>query len=134
ELATFIDSTYSDFNINKIYVDAFPQIRTPNKQIAPEVNQAINDAISKGTLIMNFTGHGAESGWTAETILDIVTITGWDNLYRLPLLVTATCEFGRNDNPRQRSGAEFAIINPNGGAIGLVTTSRPVFSNPNYEL
>jgi len=133
-LATYVDSVFTNFNVNKIYLDAFPQESTPNKQIAPEVNQAINDAIQQGALIMNFTGHGAESAWTAETILDIITINNWDNLYRLPLLVTATCEFGRNDNPRQRSGAEFAIVNSNGGAIGLVTTSRPVFSNPNYEL
>lgn len=134
DLASYVDTVYTNFNVNKIYVDAYPQIRTPNRQLAPEVNQAINDAVQKGALIMNYTGHGAESGWTSESVLDIAMLTSWENLYRLPVLVTATCEFGRNDNPKQRSGAEFAITNPNGGAIGLVTTSRPVFSNPNYEL
>jgi hypothetical protein len=52
----------------------------------------------------------------------------------LPLFVTATCEFGRHENPKAISGAEYLLNNPEGGAIGLVTTSRPVYSSTNFIL
>ena len=48
--------------------------------------------------------------------------------------MTATCEFGRHDDPRIISGGEYLLHNPDGGAIGLVTSSRPVFSSTNYLL
>ena len=48
--------------------------------------------------------------------------------------MTATCEFGRYDDPTLVSGGELLILSEAGGAIGLQTTSRPVFSNTNFLL
>jgi hypothetical protein len=134
KLSVMVDTSYSNFNIGKIYVDAFPQIILPDKQESQEARQAVNNAIKSGTLIMNFTGHGNELQWTSEKILDNTMVTRWENLYNLPFFVTATCEYGRHDNPQLRSGAEYAMINKRGGVIGLVTTSRPVFASTNYIL
>src|SRR5690606_23738019 len=44
-LSILIDTTYSRFNASKIYIDAYPQIKTASRQTAPEVNAAINRAI-----------------------------------------------------------------------------------------
>jgi hypothetical protein len=134
KLSVMVDTAYSNFNIGKIYVDAYPQIIEPNWQESPEARKAVDDAIKSGTLIMNFTGHGNEFQWTAEKILDNSMVTRWENLYQLPFLVTATCEYGRHDDPVLRSGAEYAMINKRGGVVGLVTTSRPVFASTNYIL
>jgi hypothetical protein len=134
KLSVLVDTSYSNFNIGKIYVDAFPQIILPDRQESPEARQAVNDAIKSGALIMNFTGHGNELQWTSEKILDNSMVTRWENLYQLPFFVTATCEYGRHENPHLRSGAEYAMINKRGGVIGLVTTSRPVFASTNYIL
>ncbi len=134
QLATMVDTTYQDFNVNKIYMDAFPQEQTPNGESAEAVNQAIEDAIKKGALIINYTGHGSEFRWANETILNHNMINGWENYDRLPFFVTATCEFGRYDDPKRISGAEKLITNPKGGAIGLVTTTRPVFASKNFIL
>jgi len=133
-LATYIDTTYTEFNVNKIYVDAFEQIETSLGETAPEVNKTIENSIIKGAMIVNFTGHGSETRWCSETVLNISMIDTWENLDKLPMFVTATCEFGRHDEPRLVSGGEHLLLNPNGGAIGLVTTSRPVFSNSNYDI
>lgn len=133
-LATLLDTTYRQFNVNKIYVDAFPQIITSIGESAPEVNAEIDRAIHKGGLIFNFTGHGSATRWTSETILNISSASAFKNKNRLPLFVTATCEFGRHDNPRAISGAEYLLLNPAGGAIGLLTTSRPVYSSTNFIL
>jgi hypothetical protein len=134
KLSVMVDTAYSNFNIGKIYVDAYPQIIEPNWQESPEARKAVDDAIKNGTLLMNFTGHGNEFQWTSEKILDNSMVTRWENLYQLPFLVTATCEYGRHDDPGLRSGAEYAMINKRGGVVGLVTTSRPVFASTNYIL
>ncbi|MGI9551289.1 MAG: type IX secretion system sortase PorU, partial [Aurantibacter sp.] len=55
-LATMVDTANQDFNVNKIYMDAFPQEQTPNGESADAVNQAIEDVIKKGALIINYTG------------------------------------------------------------------------------
>ena len=133
-LATLVDTTYRQFNINKIYVDAFPQIQTSIGESAPEVNAEIDRSIQRGGLIFNFTGHGSPTRWTSETILNISSASEFKNKNRLPLFVTATCEFGRHDNPKAISGAEYLLLNPLGGAIGLLTTSRPVYSSTNFIL
>jgi hypothetical protein len=133
-LASMVDTANQDFNVNKIYMDAFPQEQTPNGESAESVNQAIEDAVKKGALIINYTGHGSEFRWAEETILTHSMINSWGNIDKLPLFVTATCEFGRNDDPKRISGAEKLITNPNGGAIALVTTTRPVFASKNFIL
>ena len=52
----------------------------------------------------------------------------------MPVFITATCEFSRFDDPLRTSGGELVVLNPNGGGIGLMTTTRLVFSQPNYFL
>ena len=133
-LATFVDQEFSSFNPNKIYLDAFPQTPTGSGQTAGGVTDAINDAITKGALLFNFTGHGNEYQWCGEKILEEKDINSWTNRDKLPLFITATCEFGKYDNPELTSGGELLLLNENGGAIGLLTTSRPVFSNTNFLL
>jgi len=53
---------------------------------------------------------------------------------RLPLFLTATCEFSRFDDPARLSAGELALLNPIGGAIGLFTTVRLVYSGQNEAL
>ena len=128
---SLVRKTNAAYNFDKIYVDAFPQIATPFQR-APAVNMAINKRINEGALLMNYIGHGGESGWAEEQILGLGDIFSWRNANNLPLFVTATCEFGRYDNAALVSGAELTILSPSGGGIGLLTTTRPVFANTNF--
>ena len=48
--------------------------------------------------------------------------------------MTATCKFSYFDNPEQTSAGEYVLLNPNGGAIALLSTTRLVYSTPNYNL
>lgn len=134
QLATLAQRRGPNFQVQKIYIDAFPQVATPTGRRSPEARDALNRQIADGALMINYTGHGSETGWASEAVLDVVQINNWTNYDRLPLMVTATCEFGRYDNPFLTSGAEFALLNPRGGAIALVTTTRPVFSSTNFIL
>lgn len=134
QLATLIDTTYSDYNVSKLYLDSFDQQRRPNGEFSPEAENALLEAVDEGALIINFTGHGAETGWMQERVLTLELMDEWNNSSKLPLLVTATCEFGRNDDPNIFSGAEKLIFKEDGGALAMVTTARPVFSSTNYDL
>ena len=134
DLARTVGALAPSFNVSKIYLDAFQQVSTSAGPRYPEVTDRITQAVESGSLILNYTGHGGETGWAGERVLDIRTINSWNNLDNLPLFVTATCEFTRFDDPFRTSGGELVFLNPNGGAIGLLTTTRLVFSSPNYQL
>ncbi|WP_337043028.1 type IX secretion system sortase PorU [Emticicia sp. 17c] len=134
QIATLLENQDKNLVINKIYVDAFRQVSTSSGTIAPDVNKAINKTVNEGSLIVNYSGHGGPDGWTEEKILTIDQIEAWRNLNNMPLFLTATCSFGRFDDPSVVSGAEIALLSAGGGAIGLLTTTRPVFSYTNFLL
>ncbi|MEM6522703.1 MAG: type IX secretion system sortase PorU [Bacteroidota bacterium] len=134
ELTVFIDTTFSDFNSNKLFLDEFPQISRPNGQTSPKARKALEDAIEKGALMVNFTGHGGEIGWMQEEILDLFLIDELQNRNKLPLFVTATCEFTRHDDPKRASGGELMVTTERGGGIAIVSTCRPVSSSSNFAL
>lgn len=133
-LSILIDTTYSAFNPQKIYVDAFPIEVFPSTTKAPLVNEAITNAFENGAFIINYTGHGNENQWAKSDILTKDMIEDLSNELFYPLMVTATCEFGRHDDANQISAGEELVIKPNAGAIGLITTCRPVFASSNYKL
>ncbi len=134
DMATLVDTTYDDYNIDKIYLDAYQQEQTPGGERYPTVNEAINRKVERGCLIMNYTGHGGEVGLAHERIMEVQQINAWDNLCNMPLFVTATCEFARYDDPGRTSAGEYVILNQNGGGIALFTTTRLVYSTPNFIL
>jgi hypothetical protein len=143
-LAAVINDSIPAYNIDKIYLDAFPQVTTVNGQSYPEVNKAINDRINFGCLIFNYTGHGNANGLAAERVVTTEDINSWKNGGKLPLFITATCEFSRFDDidinivTRQMtakpSGGEMVLLNKDGGGIALMSTTRVVYSGPNYDL
>lgn len=132
--STYIDTTYNNYNIDKIYCDAYVQQTGAGGQRYPDVNDAINKRVEKGTLIMNYVGHGGEVGWTLERILQITDIDSWENIHNLPLFITATCEFSRYDDPKRVSAGEMILLKPDGGGIALLTTSRLAYANYNETL
>ncbi len=134
DIAGYVDTTYNNYNIDKIFLDAFPQISTPGGQRSQECTDAINKRVEKGALIMNYIGHGGETGLAHEQILGVSDIKNWTNHYDTPLFVTATCEFSRCDDPERVSAGEYVLTNPNGGGIGLFTTSRLAWSGSNFTL
>lgn len=133
-IADSVESLHKDYTVDKIYLDAYRQESTPGGQRYPAVNEAINQRLDKGCLIFNYTGHGGERGLAAEQIITVPQINKWSNRNKLPLFVTATCEFSRYDDKEVTSAGEYVFLNPNGGAIALLTTVRLVYANPNFEL
>jgi hypothetical protein len=129
--SSILTETNAAASASKIYIDAFPHVVSGTGERVPEANKKFEEDIKNGVLVVNFNGHGSVDGWTDEKILTLAQIQRWQNKDRLPVFLTATCEFGRFDNPSVVSGAELTLLNPDGGAIALMTTTRPVFASTN---
>jgi hypothetical protein len=133
-LAQRVVNEHPYLNVDKVYLDAYQQVSTPGGARYPQAATDLQDKVENGLLLVNYIGHGGEVGWAHERFLDNTTILGWTNGDRLPLFMTATCEFTRWDDPSRTSAGEYVFLNPDGGGIGLMTTSRLAYSLQNFNL
>jgi len=134
ELANDVNTLNPNFTIDKIYLDAYPEVTAASGKSYPAVNQAINQSVNNGTLLINYTGHGGEAGWADEKILTLNDIANWQSYNNLPVFITATCEFSRFDDPQLVSAGEQILLNPNGGGAALFSTIRLTFGSPNLSI
>ncbi|MDA3911535.1 MAG: type IX secretion system sortase PorU [Bacteroidales bacterium] len=125
---------HPEFNVDKILLDAYEQVSTVQGDRYPEVNQEIDERINHGALIMNYSGHGNEKTLAHEAVVTLSQINSWSNGNKLPLFVTATCEFAPYDDYELTSAGELILLNPDGGGIGLLTTTRLVYSGNNDKI
>ncbi len=131
--ANILQQQKPNFNIQKIYFDAYQQESTVSGNRYPDVKKAIDDNLNNGVMLMNYTGHGGEGGLAAERILTVDDINNWKNTH-LPIIFTATCSFSRWDDPLIRSAGELALKKEKHGVIALFTTTRIVFASYNFDL
>ncbi len=134
ELADSVQSKYNDINQVKIYLDAFQQEATSGGTRFPLANDAFNRNMFRGALAVNYFGHGGSQGWAQERVITQQDIGSWKNLDAMPMLITATCSFTGFDEPGLTSGGELCLLNPKGGAIALMSTTRAVFAQQNYNM
>ena len=134
EIIDRVMDNYPEFRVDKIYIDAFEQISGAGGQTAPAAKTAINQKMERGALIFNYSGHGGELGLSHEGVIDVNQIRNWRNFNNMPLMFTATCEFGRYDDPERTSAGEYTLLNDKGGVVGIVTTTRPVYSSQNNAI
>ena len=132
--SSILETDHQDYNVRKVYADSYKQITVGNGQRYPDVVKEIDRAFNDGALIVNYSGHGGETQLGDEKYVEIPQIQSWSGGYKLPLFITATCEFTRFDDPARVSAGEMVVLNPNGGGIGLLTTTRLVFQWPNRLL
>lgn len=130
----YIKDSFPDMNSSKIYLDAFQQTVTAGGQRYPDAVDRINEEINRGSLVFCYVGHGGEVGVAEERVITVPQIQGWTNINNLPLMVSATCEFTKFDDPARVSAGEWASINANGGAIALMTTTRSIYFGTNSQV
>jgi hypothetical protein len=125
---------YPEMNISKIHADAYVETSTAGGERNLNAEKEFKQQVQKGALLVNYIGHGGEVGLGHERYLTVPTILGWTNLNSMPIFMTATCEFARFDDHDRTSAGEYVVLNPNGGGIGLFTTTRLVYSTSNAAL
>ena len=121
------------YDINKIYMAAYPVVLTGSGKRMPEVNQSIIDAFNQGTLIMNYIGHGSSELWAHEVVFEkSISIPQLHN-DDFSFLIAATCSFGYFDIPNFQSGAEAMLFYKDAGLVASLTSARLAQSRPNHD-
>ncbi len=126
-IAQRIDSVYPFLDVRKMYSDSYEQQSSSGSQSYPNLRSDLIQNINDGNLVTAYVGHGGEVGWSSENILQLNDTKNFNNANRLPLFITVTCEFSRLDDPLRTSAGEHLLLNPNGGAIALLSTTRVVY-------
>ena len=129
--AATVAAADSNVVLDKIYLDAYKLQSTPAGGRYPDVNQSILSHLYNGTLLWNYTGHGSNARLSNSDILDQSLINSFNNPDKLPLFITATCDFTPYDNPLVNSIGANLLVRPGTGAIALMTTTRLVFAFSN---
>ena len=138
------------FNQQKIYLDAYPLVSGSGGGRYPAVNEALVNAFNSGSLVINYSGHGNYLRLADEAIFSSTEMPLINNANKLPLVITASCDFYPYDDPAKKSlgqqllfgagnvGAGSGNIGGGGssnagasGAIALLTTPRLVFAYSN---
>ncbi len=122
------------YNLDKIYLSAYPTVLTSFGRTKPEVNKAIIKAVNDGTLILNFIGHGSPEVWTHERVFEEATSIPQMVNDKYFFLTAATCDFAYYDLPNTQSSTEILMLKENSGAIAAFASARPVYSGPNSTL
>ena len=140
QVSNNIQSTYPQYLIKKVYIDAYPAQVSFAGEEYPEAVTDIKNAVEKGTLILAYNGHGSETVLTSERVVTISDVRNWTNLNKLTFMITATCLFGHFDNydylnkKITNSGVEDGMFNTQGGIFASFTTPRESYTTTNYYM
>jgi hypothetical protein len=122
------------FNKSKIYLEDYDQISGGLGRWKPKATEDLLDQINRGTILINYFGHGDPDTWAHESALNRSRdIPKFQNEHRLPIWVAATCTWGKYDDPSHTSMSEELIWLPEEGGIGIISASRPVFVFSNVQ-
>ncbi|MDO6737891.1 type IX secretion system sortase PorU [Wenyingzhuangia sp. 2_MG-2023] len=126
ESALIIEQNNKNLNLTKLYSDAFVEVITSGGGTYPDIVKKFDDAFNRGSLVINYFGHGNTSTLAEENFLDIAKIRTYRNVNNLPLFVTVTCDFSRFDDPSFLSAGEELIQAAYGGTSSMITTTREI--------
>ena len=121
-----------DFHVNKIYLDAYTQEVSAAGESYPLAKNQFDNLMSNGILFMNYSGHGGYNNITNELFMRISDIQRMNNQNQA-FWFLATCSFSHFDSGTTSAGEE-AVLNPIGGAIGVLSACRTVYATQNTIL
>ena len=121
-----------DFVVHKIFLDAYPQEVNASGESYPLAKNRVLNLLKGGVLFFDYSGHGGYNAITSESILNQKDIESMSN-ENLGFWLFATCNFAQCDGGK-RCAAESAVLNPDGGAIGIFAATRTVYASQNTTL
>ena len=124
-----VEQYYPNLKVDRIYWDKYPRVTTATGFTYPQATTDIKTAMSKGALLMNYTGHGAPYCVSKEMVLKIADFKNFSSL-KVPMWVVASCEITPYDREEENIGVE-SMLNPNGAAIAFMSSARAVYSTQN---
>lgn len=132
ELAATISQAAPSLRLRKIYWDSYAMESSSSGNSYPMARNEILEQLEEGALLVNYTGHGAHNVFSHENVLFLNDFKSMSSP-RLPVWVTASCDIAPFDASAECIGVN-AIINPSGGALAMLTTTRTVYSSLNLKI
>lgn len=129
KVATMITTTYPNYNVDKIYWDAYQRTSSSTGYSYPDVTRLIKQQLQNGALIMNYCGHGAAYAMSHEYVMKLTDFEAQQSNY-LPMWMTASCDIMPFDGQEENIG-ETVMLNSKGGGIAFFGTTRTVYANYN---
>ena len=129
KVAKMIEQNYSNYNVNKIYWDAYQRTSSATGYSYPDVTRLIKQQIQSGALMMNYCGHGAAYAMSHEYVMKLDDFETSQSNY-LPLWITASCDIMPFDGQEDNIG-ETVLLNRKGGGIAFFGTTRTVYASYN---
>ncbi|MCG8606675.1 type IX secretion system sortase PorU, partial [bacterium] len=123
------------FDVEKIYLPEFPKVVSASVGGVrkPAAKDALLQQINKGTLIVNYVGHGNDRQWAHEAVFEQSDNPNVQNGEKFIFFVAATCDWALFDNPQRQSQAEELLLAENRGAIAMLSSARLVFAQQNFR-
>lgn len=119
------------FDLKKIYLVDYDTQAGGLGRYKPKANSDLIDQVNRGTLMINFFGHGDPNTWAHEQVLSKPRdLPLMHNGIKLPVWIAATCTWGKYDDPNIPSMGEGVIWAESGG-IASIAASRPSFAFQN---
>lgn len=119
--------------IDRVYIDAYKTASSGSGHSYPEAREKMLTNFRNGVIYASYLGHANTVSWTHNELLRWNDIENEFYYNHYPLLYTGTCEFTRWDSP-EVSGGEVLYLNPRGGMIALITSSRVTGISANGDL
>lgn len=120
-----IKEQYPNFNIDRIYADAYIQQSGADGSYYPDAKNALTQRINYGCLLLNYIGHGSSGYIGTERYMEISDIDNYTNTDRATFFITSTCTFGKYDQLEEICGAE-AFILADAAGVGIIASARPI--------
>ncbi len=129
-----IENNCQDQNITKLYFDAYKKVIDNGVPSYPDVKNSFNHYLQRGCMFVNYSGHGGPAQWAHENIFNIAQIKELKNFNNLPLFMAATCDFAPWDDITLTTAGEWVVLNPNGGGIAILSTTRIANTGQNQPI
>lgn len=129
KVATMIENTYPNYNVDKIYWDAYQRTSSSTGYSYPDVTRLIKQQLQNGALMMNYCGHGAAYAMSHELVMKLTDFEAQQSNY-LSLWMTASCDIMPFDGQEENIG-ETVMLNSKGGGIAFFGTTRTVYATYN---
>jgi hypothetical protein len=103
----------------------------------PEARAALLREINNGAAFVNFFGHGSNTLWADERILDPDALANLHNMLQYPLISSFSCCVGHFDRPSGQSlslAEDMILSTNNSGAIATISATRQAFATDNEDL
>ena len=116
-------------DVRKIYWDAYQMEVSASYNGYPSIRKLLLEQLEEGALIVNYSGHGSTEVFSHELVLNKTDMKELRSLHPA-FWITASCDIAPFDSPLESMGLNL-MANAEGGAIGMLSTTRTVYASLN---